>query len=337
MATTAIYGVTKPVVAGDSGIWGGELNTGLDTWDNEIARSRIPFLSPTVAATTTLDLNQTTGARVFAFTVSQATTIAFSNIPSASFFAPIWLKITNGGAFVLTWPASVKWLSTGTPGIAPTLLASGVDWVQLVTLDAGTTWYASSWRPSDLFILDSAGATVFNVNTSAGSRALQSRAGASTTLALPVAVPSSTGTDSGTTSSGAGSPVNLKSYAIPAAMLNGTNVGVRIRGVGTGTNNANAKAVRVALGATLVLSQTLQVSVGDFWEVELVVLRTGATTADCWAWGLTNGTSAKTVQFLAVTGLADWSATGNTVQFSCTQTSAADVTQEGQLVEWLGT
>src|SRR2546429_6879745 len=116
MAGTTVYNINKPTVAGDSGVWGGFLNTGMDTIDNEIARSRIPFVSPTynVGGTTTLDLNQTTGARVFVFTVSGASSIAFSNVPSASFFAPIWVKITNGGSAVLTWPATVKWLSTGT-------------------------------------------------------------------------------------------------------------------------------------------------------------------------------------------------------------------------------
>lgn len=329
--TTTVYGLVKHA-RGDTP-WDVEVNAGLDTIDTEIARPRLPFNSPTVGATTTCDLNL---ARAFAFTVSQATTLAFTNVPSSSFFVRIWLKITNGNAFVLTFPASVKGLSLGAALWPPTFLTAGVDWVEMVTVDGGVTWYAASWRPSDLFITDAAGATVVNVNCGAGTRALQSRAGASTTLVIPVAVPSASGTDSGTTSSGAGSPVNLKSYAIPAAMLNATNTGVRLRGIGTGANNANAKAVRVALGATQVLSQSLQVSVADVWVIEVAIFRTGATTADCWAWALTNGTTAKVVAFVAVSGLADWTATGNTVQFSCTQTSAADVTQEGQLVEWLG-
>src|SRR5437879_10101803 len=111
----------------------------MDTIDNEITRSRIPFVSPTynVGGTTTLDLNQTTGARVFVFTVSGASTLAFSNVPAATFYAAIILKILNGGAFALTFPASVKWLSTGTPNAAPALLTSGTDWVLLETLDAG--------------------------------------------------------------------------------------------------------------------------------------------------------------------------------------------------------
>jgi len=141
VAATTVYAIPKPTVAGDSGVWGGFLNTGMDTIDNEIARSRIPFVSPTynVGGTTTCDLNQTTGARVFVFTVSGASTLAFSNVPSASFDCRVSLIIVNGSAFVLTFPASVTWLS----GIAPTFKASGTDIVDLETKDGGTTWFAT--------------------------------------------------------------------------------------------------------------------------------------------------------------------------------------------------
>lgn len=139
MATTPVYGLLLPTVAADSGIWGGENNTLHNGWDGEIARPRVPFLSPTVGATTTCDLNQTTGARVFVFTVSQATTLAFSNVPTSSFDCRVTLIITNGSAFVLTFPASVTWPT----GIAPTLKAAGTDIVDLETKDGGTTWLAT--------------------------------------------------------------------------------------------------------------------------------------------------------------------------------------------------
>ena len=333
--TTTNYGFTKPA-QGDTP-WTTQINGDWDSADSEIARPRLPSNSPTVGPTTTCDLSL---ARVFQFTVSQATTLAFTNVPavgSVGFVTRIVLKITNGGAFALTFPASVKWLSTGTPLVSPLLLTSGVDWVSLWTADAGTTWYGASYRPADTFWTNAAAQTIVNVNTTPGSRALQSRIGNSTTLAIPVGILNATGTDSTTTSSGAGSPVNLKSFASGADTLNATNQGFRYSAWGLGTNNANAKTVRVALGATQVISVTLQVSVADVWEIQVKILRTGATTADVIAWGLTNGTSAKVVAFTAVSGLADWSSTGNTVQVSCTQTSAADVTQEGHLIEWLGT
>jgi hypothetical protein len=46
----------------------------------------------------------------------------------------------SGGPHTVTWPASVEWVG----GAAPTLQtgANTWDWVALVTLDGGTTWYA---------------------------------------------------------------------------------------------------------------------------------------------------------------------------------------------------
>jgi hypothetical protein len=140
MAVTANYGFTKPTVAGDAGVWGGFLNTDLDSIDLVLAVPKINWTSPTVGATTTCDLSI---SRVFAFTVSQATTLAFSNPPTAAFDAKVALLITNGSAFVLTFPASVTWLA----GVAPTLKAAGVDIVDLETKDAGVTWFATLRNP----------------------------------------------------------------------------------------------------------------------------------------------------------------------------------------------
>lgn len=144
--TTSVYAFVKPEPGGSPGTWDDKVNSGLDAIDAELARKRVPFLSPTVGATTTLDLNQNTGARVFVFTVTQGTTIAFSNVPSSSFECEITLIITNGSAFVVTWPASVVWVG----GAGPALRASGVDIVRLITRDGGTTWYASKLASNSL-------------------------------------------------------------------------------------------------------------------------------------------------------------------------------------------
>lgn len=146
MATTPIYGFTLPVVAGDSGIWGGENNADITQYDQEFARLRVPFLTPAynVGGTTTLDCSQTTGARVFLLTVSGASTLAFSGVPSSSFDCKISLFITNGSAFALTFPASVTWLA----GAPFTLRSAGQDIVDLETKDGGTTWFATLRRPT---------------------------------------------------------------------------------------------------------------------------------------------------------------------------------------------
>lgn len=337
-ALTSIFSLTKPEV-NVSTTWPTSLNADLDSLDDLLARPKQTFNSPVVGATTTCDLSL---ARVFVFTVSQATTLAFTNVPTASFAVHVDLLITNGAAFALTFPGSVNWPA----GIAPTLQAAGVERVRLMTRDGGTNWYAyhigKSWKMkgdgSFVQVQNTAGAVILQSDSSAGGRALQSRMGngvAGNYLAVPVGVVESI-TDVGTTNSPAGSPANLKSFAASADTLNVTGQGFRIRAWGTSANNANAKTVRVAVGATQIISQTLQVSVVDTWHIDLLVFRTGATTADATAQGQTNGTSADSVAFVAVAGLGDWTAAGNTIQFSCTQTAAADVIQEGLLVEWLG-
>src|SRR6267378_641824 len=131
---TTTYGFNKPA-SGDTP-WATQVQGDLDSVDSELARPRWPFNSPVVGATTTLDLSL---ARTFVFTVSQATTIAFTNVPSASFTTRVIALISNGSAFALTFPASVVWLVGG----APTFRLSGVDIVELITRDGGTTWYAS--------------------------------------------------------------------------------------------------------------------------------------------------------------------------------------------------
>jgi len=148
MSLTAVYGLNKQ--ASGATAWDGPLNGDLDIIDTELARPRIVFNSPTVGATTTCDLSL---ARVFVFTVSQATTLAFSNVPSSSFAVRIRLLITNGSAFVVTFPGSVTWL----PGTAPKLKASGVDEIELVTKDGGTTWFAAPRGAANIGIVAAAG------------------------------------------------------------------------------------------------------------------------------------------------------------------------------------
>ena len=303
MATTftPIYAFDL-IASGDTG-WGASRNANATDMENELARSRVVFLSPTVGATTTCDLSQTVGARVFVFTVSQATTVAFTNVPSASFSAEVCLVITNGSAFVLTWPASVSWLG----GVAPTLKASGVDLVEMRTKDGGTTWYASLRADKRVQL------------------------GTSTAAAGVVTVPNM---DNTTTASGAGSPANLKSYALPANALAANGQAIRVTAWGTTANNGNAKALRIAFGATLVANFTLATGTAAAWIVKALVSRTGAATQDAvQEYGQHSSTSATGPN---ITTPAETLSGAVTVQCSCTQTSAADVVQEGLLVEYLG-
>src|SRR5690606_11363960 len=46
----------------------------------------------------------------------------------------------SGGPYTVTWPASVEWVGGSTPTLQTA--ANAWDWVALVTLDGGTTWFA---------------------------------------------------------------------------------------------------------------------------------------------------------------------------------------------------
>jgi len=74
---------------------------------------------------------------VFSATVSEITTVTLSNPAASGQCSSISIVLTNGGAFAITWPASVEWSG----GVQPTWTASGVDVLTLFTVNGGTTWY----------------------------------------------------------------------------------------------------------------------------------------------------------------------------------------------------
>jgi hypothetical protein len=85
-------------------------------------------------ATRTFDLAV---ANFFSATLNQACTFTFSNPPASGDFGCFVLELTNGGAFVITYPASVDFIG----GVAPTLTAAGVDQLVFTTRDGGTTYF----------------------------------------------------------------------------------------------------------------------------------------------------------------------------------------------------
>ena len=85
-------------------------------------------------ATRTFDLSV---ANFFSATLDQACTFTFSNPPASGDFGAFVLELTNGGAFEITYPASVDFVG----GVAPTLTASGVDQLVFTTRDGGTTYF----------------------------------------------------------------------------------------------------------------------------------------------------------------------------------------------------
>jgi len=84
-------------------------------------------------ATRTIDLED---GNFFSATLDQACTFTFSNPAASGDFCGFTLALTNGGAFVITYPASVDFVG----GVAPTLTASGLDLLVFLTYDGGTTY-----------------------------------------------------------------------------------------------------------------------------------------------------------------------------------------------------
>ena len=72
----------------------------------------------------------------FSKTISGATTLTVSNVPTTGTAISFILDLTNGGSATITWFTGVKWAS----GTAPTLTASGRDVLAFFTHDGGTTW-----------------------------------------------------------------------------------------------------------------------------------------------------------------------------------------------------
>lgn len=85
-------------------------------------------------ATQTFDMEV---ANFFSATLDQNCTFTFSNPPASGDFGGFILELTNGGAFTITYPASVDFVG----GAAPTLTASGVDQLVFTTRDGGTTYF----------------------------------------------------------------------------------------------------------------------------------------------------------------------------------------------------
>jgi hypothetical protein len=72
------------------------------------------------------------------------------------------------------------------------------------------------------------------------------------------------------TTSGAGSPVNLKSFTLNGNSLNVAAPVLHIRAWGRAANNANAKSIQILFGGATIDSLTLTPSVADIWHCDLL-------------------------------------------------------------------
>lgn len=87
------------------------------------------------AIVTGVDIDVSTAA-FFALTVSGATALTVSGVPSAPIAASFILEVTNGGAFPLTWWAGLHWAG----GTAPALSAAGLDVLGFYTMGGAGAW-----------------------------------------------------------------------------------------------------------------------------------------------------------------------------------------------------
>lgn len=87
--------------------------------------------------TANTNINYANGSYV-TMTIAAALALTFSGVPDNTHVYALTLKITNGGAFALTWPNTVTWLNS------VALKSAGVNLVTLITEDGGATWIASA-------------------------------------------------------------------------------------------------------------------------------------------------------------------------------------------------
>lgn len=78
-----------------------------------------------------------TAGGLFTKTVTANTTLTVSNVPASGTVGSWVLRLTNAGAYTVTFWAGCKWVG----GIVPTFTASGVDEVGFYTDDGGTTYW----------------------------------------------------------------------------------------------------------------------------------------------------------------------------------------------------
>jgi hypothetical protein len=96
--------------------------------------------SPTISAGV-LNLDYTAGPIYKVSLNANITSLTFSNLPASGHMASLTLRFTADGTVrTITWPASVRWGAAGAPTMTGT--SSKVDYVQLVSVDGGTTWDA---------------------------------------------------------------------------------------------------------------------------------------------------------------------------------------------------
>jgi len=137
---TTNYSLSKPLVnnAVDEDLWGGQLNTNMDTIDLQLAKYRILTAVTSTSNAVTIDLSL---GFVFSHTFTENTTFTFSNPQTGTVNTGFKLFLTNDGTGrTPTWPASVIWPNGNEPVLTT---ASEKNVLVFETIDGGTIWYGA--------------------------------------------------------------------------------------------------------------------------------------------------------------------------------------------------
>lgn len=132
----------------------------------------------------------------------------------------------------------------------------------------------------------------------------------------------------------AGATPALKSFTLPAGLLSTVGFrGVRIRAWGTFANNASAKTVLVKFGATTLVTVTATVSTANTWDISAEVYVRTATTQT----GIGRGAQGAGTPTFVTLDTAPGETLANTIAIACsgTQTSAADIIQDGFTIDFI--
>lgn len=130
---------------------------------------------------------------------------------------------------------------------------------------------------------------------------------------------------------------DLMSYVLPANSFNTNGQVLRMRAWGTLVGNANAKQVAVYWGGVSSVVVTLSSNLYTYWSLEMVIVRTGASTQKRFVRGEATQTAGASPVAIAeyVTAPAQTDTAAITVKVTGTGGASNDITQTGMLVEFL--